>query len=102
MQVTPELGARVRPTMALPSYSAKKRRNTLIILTLLILLLLLLGFFFFRLYFAREAPIPLAEEAKGQAITPPTFLFAITGGPGNLALRQPLGVAVDPSTNRIY
>lgn len=89
----------VKPTMALPMYQLRKRRNKIIILGLLSLLLLGLGILFVRYYFTREAPLPLVEEAEEDRITPPTFLFVITGGPGDLALSKPLDVAVHPDGN---
>lgn len=89
----------VKPTMALPMYQQKKRRNKILILGLLSLLLLGLGILFVRYYFTRETPLPLVEEAKEGTIIPPTFLFVITGGPGDLALSKPLGVAVHSDGN---
>lgn len=90
----------VKPTMALPSYYAKKRRNKYIAIALMILSLLALTSIFGGYVMVRAEPLPSVETAKNpKEIPPPVFLFAITGGPGDLALNKPLDVAIHPNGN---
>lgn len=89
----------VKPTMASSLYYMRKRRNKILLLGLLLLLLLGIAFLFVRYYYTKETPLPSIEEVEPGRITPPTFLFVITGGPGDLALRRPLDVAIHPNGN---
>lgn len=90
-----------RPTMALSSYFDKKRRNRLIALGVLAACILAVLILWGMFAMTKEAPLPMVQETastKGR-ITPPSFLFVITGGPDDLALRKPLDVAVAPDGN---
>ena len=90
----------VLPTMALPRYYARKRRNKLIAIALMTIALLSLISIFGAYVSVRAEPLPKIEQAaKGQTLPPPGFLFAITGGPGDLALKKPLDVAIHPNGN---
>lgn len=90
----------VLPTMALPSYYAKRKRNKAIAIGLMLLALLLLMLIFGAYVTVRAEPLPKVGQAKGKnALPPPEFLFAITGGPGDLALKKPLDVAIHPNGN---
>ncbi len=90
----------VKPTMALPSYYAKKRRNKAIAIGLMILSILALTGIFGSYVMVRADPLPQIELAKkASELPPPVFVFAINGGPGDLALKKPLGVAIHPNGN---
>lgn len=97
-QELPNVGERsvVQPTMGLTSFYARKRRNKLIAVGLMLLALFALIFLFLAYAINRDEPLPTIESTKTkvQTLPPPVFVFAITGGPGDLALKQPLGVAI--------
>lgn len=94
----PRFPARSLPTMALPGYYSKKRRNRFIILGLLAASLIGILALFLAFVVTKEAPLPMVEEdvPKGR-IAAPEFLFVITGGPDDLALKKPLDVAIHPN-----
>lgn len=90
----------VRPTMALASFFGKNRRNKIIAIALLFIGLAGLLWIFSGYYSNRAEPLPTIKTATtGNLITPPAALFAISGGPGDLALKKPLDVAIHPNGN---
>lgn len=90
----------VQPTMGLASYFAKKKRTKRIAIALILLALAALLWKFSDYYTARAEPLPsITAAAKGTPLAPPVFLFAITGGEGDLALVKPLDVAIHPNGN---
>lgn len=91
----------VRPTMALTSYYAKAKRGKRIAIVLLLLGLGALAWIFNSYYTTRAEPLPTigSTSAKTATIAPPAILFAIAGGPGELALNKPLDVALHPNGN---
>lgn len=90
-----------QPTMALSSYYSRKRRNRLIVLGLLVLSLLTVLLLFALSVMTKETVLPMVQETKATKgrIDPPTFLFVMTGGAGDLALKQPLDIAIHPNGN---
>ncbi len=90
---------KVLPTMATAEYFRAKQRNRIIILALLAACLLAVGIKFSSFVTAKAQPLPLATDpaTKKGTIDPPGFLFVITGGPNDLALKKPLDVAVAPN-----
>lgn len=91
----------VKPTMELPSYYARKRRRKLIAVGLMLLALLALLFVSLSYFLNRTEPLPTvtSKKAKAQTLPPPLIVYAISGGPGDLALKQPLSVAIHPNGN---
>jgi DNA-binding beta-propeller fold protein YncE len=92
----------VKPTMALAGFYTKAKRNKRIAIALILLGLSALTWIFVNYYTNRTEPLPKIETtstSKVATVAPPTILFAIAGGPGELALNKPLDVALHPNGN---
>lgn len=90
----------VRPTMALASYFAKRKRTKMLMIALIMLGLAALLWMWSDFYSVRAEPLPdIQVGATEDTIAPPAILFAISGGPGELALNKPLDVALHPNGN---
>lgn len=77
----------------------RRSRKLLTLATLLAFLGILVSAFWF---YWQEATRPLAGGRLVSEEVAPYYSFTISGGPGVLALKQPLGVAASPSGDRVY